>query len=157
VQHIQDCDRHHGPLRQRAGTAGTSARLTLIADTSDAALIISDKDSRILHVNRGFSSVWLAERRSAGKTPSACWHRTCRPNFQKATTAHCVPGRPWSGKKLWSAKAVSATGPRSSATPSRMRRVPGHTLSHAHGHHPLQDARSVCSTGNPGGLARERH
>jgi PAS domain-containing protein len=24
VQHIQDCDRHHGPLRQRAGTAGTS-------------------------------------------------------------------------------------------------------------------------------------
>lgn len=34
------------------------ARLTLIADTSDAALIISDKDSRILHVNRGFTRLF---------------------------------------------------------------------------------------------------
>lgn len=83
------------------------ARLTLIADTSDAALIISDKDSRILHVEPRLHCL-------AGRTKK-CWGGGPSAAGTTSTTQLCklprrVPEYPWSGKKLWSAKAVSAIG-----------------------------------------------
>lgn len=59
-------------------------RLTLIADTSDAALIISDKDSRILHVNRGFTRLFGWQNEEAlGKAPIGLLAPHLPPEFSE--------------------------------------------------------------------------
>lgn len=59
-------------------------RLTLIADTSDAALIISDKDSRILHVNRGFTRLFGWQNEEAlGQAPIGLLAPHLPPEFSE--------------------------------------------------------------------------
>jgi PAS domain-containing protein len=73
-------------------------------------LIISDKDSRILHVNRGFTRLFGWQNEEVLRRPIGLLAPHLPPAFQKATTAHCVPDVRGAGRNCGRQKRSALLG-----------------------------------------------